>query len=285
MSSFLAPHRLTRLPLLIAITAAIVGASLSIHVVMLQVLGIPYPDTSKLGIWLRLYPLVQAVGLVGLASVTAPAMRRFPLLVRWLLLTLLFTAMNGGVRNALMAGVVTDGYVAPLAGLIQGLAGNLVLAALALVVVALVRNVALRIVAGAAIGWAVLTQVSPILGAALAPLTGWMAAQARPEVHLPPYGPDVLVPSYVLFAETVIACLIARFAATFRDAAWDPRGLIRYVLLVLSVRGTIVMMGVWSPMIGPNPAAGMLSMSQFFLQDLALAVLVQLAFTRLSARH
>ena len=150
MSSFLAPHRLTRLPLLIAITAAIVGASLSIHVVMLQVLGIPYPDTSKLGIWLRLYPLVQAVGLVGLASVTAPAMRRFPFLVRWLLLTLLFTAMNGGVRNALMAGVVTEGYVAPLAGLIQGLAGNLVLAALALVVVALVRNVALRIVAGAA---------------------------------------------------------------------------------------------------------------------------------------
>jgi hypothetical protein len=38
-------------------------------------------------------------------------------------------------------------------------------------------------------------------------------------------------------------------------------------------------------MIGPNPAAGMLSMSQFFLQDLALVVLVQLAFTRLSARH
>jgi len=93
------------------------------------------------------------------------------------------------------------------------------------------------------------------------------------------------VPSYLLFAETVIACVLARYVITLRPAAWDPHGLFRYVGLVLLVRGVWVMMFVWGPIIG------MLSVSQFFFQDLVMVLLIQLAWRRLGghsasdARH
>jgi hypothetical protein len=89
-----------------------------------------------------------------------------------------------------------------------------------------------------------------------------------------PYGANVLVPSYLLFAETVMACLVARFVITLRDVAWDRTGLIRYVAIVLLVRGTSAIMFGWGPIIG------WLSVSQFFLQDLVMAVLVHIAWSR-----
>jgi hypothetical protein len=55
--------------------------------------------------------------------------------------------------------------------------------------------------------------------------------------------------------------------------------------LVLLVRGVWVMMFVWGPIIG------MLSVSQFFFQDLVMVLLIQLAWRRLGghsasdARH
>ena len=51
------------------VIAATVIVSLSIHVVMLQVLWVPYPDASGVGRWGLLYPLAQSLGLVALAGV------------------------------------------------------------------------------------------------------------------------------------------------------------------------------------------------------------------------
>ncbi len=103
----------------------------------------------------------------------------------------------------------------------------------------------------------------------------WSAKHAHAEIYTVPYGPNILVPSYFLFAETVIACFVARCIIRLRHASWDSTGVIRYVGLVLLVRGTWVMMFAWGPIIG------MVSVSQFFLQDLVMAGLVHLTWQRL----
>ncbi|SFO19800.1 hypothetical protein [Sphingomonas sp. OK281] len=121
--------------------------------------------------------------------------------------------------------------------------------------------------------------LNPLLASLLAPITAWSDQHTRPDVYLVPYRANILVPSYLLFAETVIACLVARFLVTFRIVSWDRTGLIRYVALILFVRGTIAITFGWGPIIG------MLSVSQFFFQDLAMAVLIHLAWMRFGGRR
>lgn len=271
-----AQHRAAR-PQLLALAVAvamIVVVSLSIHVVMLQVLWVPYPYPKGLGRLGMLYPLAQSAGLVALAATALPWLDRFPGAVRGLVVGMLFAAMNGIIRNALMGGFVTTDFGGGLAGFVQEAILDLILGTLAVALVSSLRSIVARVIAVFALTAISLLVLNPMLASLLGPIITWSAQHTRPDVYLVPYGPNVLVPSYLLFAETVVACLVARFVITLREAAWDRTGLIRYVGLILLVRGTSAMMFGWGPIIG------MLSVSQFFLQDLTMAVLVHVAWVR-----
>lgn len=264
-------------PQLLALAVAvamIVVVSLSIHVVMLQVLWVPYPYPKGLGRLGMLYPLAQSAGLVALAATALPWLDRFPGAVRGLVVGMLFAAMNGIIRNALMGGFVTTDFGGGLAGFVQEAILDLILGTLAVALVSSMRSIVARVIAAFALTAISLLVLNPMLVSLLGPIITWSAQHTRPDVYLVPYGPNVLVPSYLLFAETVVACLVARFVITLREAAWDRTGLIRYVGLILLVRGTSAMMFGWGPIIG------MLSVSQFFLQDLTMAVLVHVAWVR-----
>lgn len=271
-----AQHRAARLQLLaLAVAVAmIVVVSLSIHVVMLQVLWVPYPYPKGLGRLGMLYPLAQSAGLVALAATALPWLDRFPGAVRGLVVGMLFAAMNGIIRNALMGGFVTTDFGGGLAGFVQEAILDLILGTLAVALVSSLRSIVARVIAAFALTAISFLVLNPMLASLLGPIITWSAKHTRPDVYLVPYGPNVLVPSYLLFAETVVACLVARFVITLREAAWDRTGLIRYVGLILLVRGTSAMMFGWGPIIG------MLSVSQFFLQDLTMAVLVHVAWVR-----
>lgn len=267
------------LPALACAVAVITIVSLSIHVVMLQVLWVPYPYPKGIGRLGLLYPLAQSIGLVALAASALPWLSRFPVVARGAIVGLLFATMNGIVRAALMGGFTTNDFGGGLAGLLQGTLLDLILGIVAVGAVSILRNTALRIVVAVVLTAASLFVLNPLLASLLAPIIAWSDQHTRPDVYLVPYQANVLVPSYLLFAETVIACLIARFVVTFRNAAWDRTGLIRYVALVLFVRGTIAITFGWGPIIG------MLSVSQFFFQDLAMAVLIHLAWMRFGGRR
>lgn len=267
------------LPALAGAVAAITVVSLSIHVVMLQVLWVPYPYPNGIGRLGLLYPLAQSIGLVALAASASAWLGRFPVVVRGAIIGLLFATMNGIVRNALMAGFTTTDFGGGVAGFVQGALLDLILGIFAVGAVSIVRNTALRIVVAVALTAASIFVLNPLLASLLAPITAWSDQHTRPDVYLVPYRANILVPSYLLFAETVIACLVARFVVTFRIAPWDRTGLIRYVALILFVRGTIAITFGWGPIIG------MLSVSQFFFQDLAMAVLIHLAWMRFGGRR
>jgi len=257
--------------------AAIVVVSLSIHVIMLQVLWVPYPDASGVGRLGLLYPLAQSLGLVALAACALPWLQRFHPVVRGLILAALFSAMNGIVRNALMAGFATTEFRGSIGGFVHQALANVILAFIAIAVVSFLRNNGIRIAAAVLMTALGTFYLNPVLGSLLAPLMAWSGQHTHADVYKVPYGANVLVPSYLLFAETVIACLAARCIIHLRDVSWDSTGIIRYVGLVLLVRGTWVMMFAWGPIIG------MMSVSQFFLQDLVMASLIHLACQHLIA--
>lgn len=275
------PHRAAHPPFsaLAGAVALIVVVSLSIHVVMLQVLWVPYPYPKGLGRLGMLYPLSQSIGLIALAATALPWLRRFPVAIRGPIVGMLFATMNGIVRNALMGGFTTNDFGGGVAGFVHDGLLDLILGTLAVAAVSHLRNIALRLLAALALTAASVFVLNPVLATQLAPIIAWSAQHTRPDVYLVPYGPNVLVPSYLLFGETVVACLLARFVITLRDVAWDRSGLIRYIGLVLLVRGTGVMMFGWGPIIG------MLSVSQFFFQDLAMALLIHLVWIRFRRYH
>ena len=254
--------------------AVIVVVSLSIHVVMLQVLWVPFPEPKGLGRLGLLYPIAQSLGLVALAAAALPWLSRFHGLARGLIVGMLFATMNGIFRTGLMAGLTTTDFGGGVAGFVQEALHDLILGTLAVMAVSFLRGTAFRFMAAVALAAASLIVLRPMLASLLAPIIAWSARHMHPDVYLVPYGPNILVPSYLLFAETVIACLVARFVITLRAVAWDRTGLIRYVGLILLVRGTGAMMFGWGPIIG------MLSVSQFFFQDLVMALLIHAAWRR-----
>ncbi len=264
------PH----IPALAGAVAIVTIVSLSIHVVMLQVFWVPYPYPTGVGRLGLLYPLAQSIGLVALAATALPWLRRFPVAIRGPVIGVLFATMNGIVRTSLMGGFTTNDFGGGLAGFVEAALLDMVLGTLAVAAVSTFRGTLVRAIAAVALTAVSIIVLNPVLAALLAPLIAWSEGHTRPDVYLVPYGANVLVPSYLLFAETVMACLVARCVITLRDVAWDRTGLIRYVAIVLLVRGTSAIMFGWGPIIG------WLSVSQFFLQDLVMAVLVHIAWSR-----
>jgi len=264
---------------LLGAIAVIVVVSLSIHVVMLQVLWVPYPYPKGLGRLGLLYPLAKSIGLIALTAAALPWLSRFHIVARGPIIGLLFATMNGIVRNAIMPGFVTSDFAGAVAGFVQEALLDLILGALAVVAVTIIRNSALRIVTALVLTALSIFTLNSALASLLTPLIAWSETHTHADVYLVPYGTKVLVPSYLLFTETVIACLVARFVVTFRDAMWDQTGLIRYVALVLFVRGTFAMMFGWGPVIG------ILSVSHFFFQDLVMALLIHVTWARFTRQH
>lgn len=265
--------------------AGIVVLSLSIHVGMLQGLGVPYPDASEIGRWRTAVPWAQAFGLVALAAVMVPALGHRPFLLRWLAVAALFATLTGLFRTTLMGMIVTTGAAAPLAGLVFPATLFLVLAGIAVAGVSHLRGLTGRIALALAIGALWLHVLLRGLGTLLGPLMAWAARHARPELYTVPYGANVLIPSYVSFAETVLACAVLRWFGRFPARRWDPDGLVRFGAIVLLARGTLAMTLVWGPMIGPTLGAGLLSVSQFFLQDVIMVLLVHALYKAERARQ
>ena len=97
-------------------------------------------------------------------------------------------------------------------------------------------------------------------------------------IYHPPYGWQVDLPSYLTFFEPVIASF-AIAAATFgKTAPKLNRRLATFVLLILSMKHSIVQTLLYS-LYEPAPlAAAILSESQFALEALALALLTALSW-------
>lgn len=255
---------------LLAIGAPIcVILSLSVHVVMLQVLHIPYPAmTTNPGRIAMLYPFSQMLGAVLLTGMLTANRPRWTGARVWIVVGTIFSALNGIVRGALMEGVTTTGYIAPAASLAEQLAINFALAGAVVALTRQMRRPALQAIAAVALTALLIFALQPLIHAIFAPLLDWAFAYARPEVYRMPYGPNVLVPSYVSFLETVGACLAVAFLTGRHEQ--PLRGLARHAEIILLVRGSLLAMFVFGPLSGSTAAAGLLSMSQFFVQDVVL---------------
>ncbi|MFS0772736.1 hypothetical protein [Sphingomonas sp. 1P08PE] len=261
---------------LVPAAMVITFVSLSVHVVMLQVLHIAYPDMSGVGRLGLVLVALRVFSLLVVYRLAYPVLGPLPVIGRVAAVALLDTAVAGNVRAAVMDAVVTNGSTFPAVKLVSELSQSLVLAILIEVSRRLIRRPIGLLAATLVITGVTTFLVAPAARAAIAPF----ANLRRPEIYTEPYGVYVLSWSYATFLETTVAVLTIAALVGRRLSPVPVIGVLQFATLVLLLRGTLVMQLLFPWSMRPGVSEAMLSTAQFFLQDLVLAVLAWLAWWR-----
>ena len=272
-------HRLTgdmivnRTSLLVGMFITLVVA-LSVHVYMLQVLRIPFPEFAGVSVWASLLNTSFSVlAVIIVCGLTQPYLAQLPTFARYLLIFLLYAMLRETLRGALMNGVVTKGWGYDFVAGIPGLAYAFVLTSLVLLLTPRLRGIWLRFPAAVAIAGLMIFAVRPLIGKVFAPALEAARRFDHPEVYTFPYGWHVLVPAYLTYAEPVVACMLLA-TLTWRGLSAKPAvRFFKFTSLVLLLRGMLIPTFVYSFYSKAKLPAAMLSQSQFLLETLTLALM------------
>ena len=253
--------------------------SLSVHVFMLQVLRIPFPDFDRVALWARLANTALAVfALIVACSAAQPRLGRFSKGAQCIIVFILYAMLKESLRGILMNGVVTRGWGFDLVAGLPSLAYAFALCTLTVSLAPALRSLSAR-VSGAAVLTGIATfAIRPALGILFAPALKAAAHLDHPEVYAFPYGWQVLIPAYITYAEPVIACMCLAYLI------WDslsPKAgmrILQFCFLILSIRGMLLPTLIYSFYGKAKLPVEMLSESQFLFETVALAVLTAITW-------
>lgn len=263
-----------RWPLLLtgALLTGILG--LSVHVVMLQLLHIPYPagfPHTGIGAWLNTAPSVFAA--ILLYTLASDTFLRYSPIPRVLALFLLLTMLQEQFfRAPIMNSVVTTAWTFSFLSNIPTLLVWLLLSILIVALAPLLKNLWLKLVAAVALYALVFLVCRPAIAAAFNPILQHVSYLAHDEVYGLPYGLHVLLPAYLTYAEPVAACIVIAALLWKPLDRRLPMRLLQFTLLILAIRHVL-----FAPLIFPFfsrlpvPTA-FLSIGQFSFEAIALAV-------------
>lgn len=248
--------------------------SLSIHVFMLQVLRIPFPDFAGISVWASLLNTALAVFAVSIVCSAAQVrIGRFSKGTQCILVFLLYAMLKESFRGIVMNGVVTTGWTFDLVAGLPGLAYTFVLSSLIVFLVPIFRNIRARAGGSVALAGIAIFALRPAINSICAPMLKAVAHLDHPEVYAFPYGWQVLLPAYLTYAEPVIACMFVAFLVWDRLSEKPGMRILQFSLLILSIRGMLLPTFLYSFYSKAKLAMAMLSQSQFLFETLALAIL------------
>jgi hypothetical protein len=271
-----------RLTLCIVLTTVL---SLSVHVLMLDVLGIPHPSVENVPQFIVL--INQALSITATIlfyRLATPTFERFPMIGRCLLLTAIYAMLNEALlRSFIMDVVVSHDWIYCF---VENLARPLEYLAVCSLIVAFAPRLkgAWAITAGGILIAALsMFAINPPIDRGFRALIDSLEYLDTGNIYNPPYGWQVNVPSYLTFLEPVIASYVIAALVLKRLSLTSTHQILLFVLLIMSMKRSIVPTLVYSfYQSRPMPAA-ILSESQFFLEILVMAFLTSLGW-RLSRR-
>ena len=267
-----------RTRLVVGMLVALV-VSLSVHVVMLQVLRIPFPEFRGVSPWAPFLNTTLAVLSVGIVyDLARPRLSRFSTVMNYGIVFVLYVMLKETFRGILMNGVVTGDWRFDILAGLPSLVSGLVLTGLVVRMFPAVRTVGMKVAVAAVIAGTMMFAVKPLLSLAFASLLKAAAPLDHADLYAFPYGWQVLIPAYLTYAEPVIACTLM---ASLIWQALSPNTAIRFlqfVLLVLTIRGMLLPTFLYSFYSRVPFAPAMLSQSQFLFETIALSALIGLAW-------
>ena len=253
--------------------------SLGVHVVMLQILHVPFPEYAGVSAWASsLNTALAALAVLYLIALARPTLGTLTKVTQCLIVFALYAGLREMMRGIIMDGVVTTAWTFNLVAGMPGLAYALVLTSLAVLLSPLLRWPVLKVLGAVGIAAVMIFAVRPGLKFAFAPAMRTVAHFNHDEVYREPYGWKVLIPAYITYLEPIVACLLLA-ALTWPNLSPKPATRIFLLsLLILLARSMLLPTLVYSFYSKAPPLEAMLSQSQFLLETLALAVLTGLVW-------
>lgn len=257
--------------------------ALSVHVVMLQVLHVPYPGAP---LRTKLPEVLNGALMIWAAIWVYDGLRaRRPGRGAWFCLGTLFVllvGLNETLRAAFMSGYCsTQAPVRWLIGLLASLRPLAAYAVTAGFAAGLSRfgSTQARLCGGAVAALASAYLIAPALGVADAVMrthvAQWMPAGGWCVL---PYGPDILIPAYLTFIEPVLLCFACAALVWNRLPGGTLRRTAGFVLLILALKRHLLASFLYA-IYAPGPAmTALASAGQFSLEAAALGCLTAVSW-------
>jgi hypothetical protein len=274
--------RWARLTVGFSLTAVL---ALSVHVVMLQVLHVPYPSepfTSRLPVVLN--NVLAAWAAIWLYSCLQAQLPDRAPVFRIGVLFLLLCGLNETVRMWFMNVYCINPSPKSWAfQLLTGLPAVLVPLTTAILAAAAShylrkpwqRNIGATLMA-LLLTFAVMPMRSMVAGAIAGQITAWAPTGAWCEM---PYGVDVVIPAYLTFAEPTLAALFCvAFAWRLLNGGKLRRSLVVFTLLILALRSQLLSAFFYAIDSKMPAMTALASMGQFSLEAAALGFLMALTW-------
>ena len=260
--------------------------ALSVHVFMSDVLHVPYPHN---------YPRTGWPAYCSNVLLTFTAMYCYQLtknqfahshaLLKCLGIFILLATLNENlIRLPLMTGIITSAWLFSFIQNLPRLLPHLFLACAIVLTASKLFRTWQQILMALLIG-GLLPFLESIISEQIAPLLN--SLQPRPEdIIYEPYGLDVTLPSYLSFYEPALACFMLASLVWQKLSAESIKRFGQFVLLILLLRGLLL-----APFIyilyadNISPITAILSVGQFFLQYLVLALLTATFWQRWDKRN
>jgi hypothetical protein len=270
--------------------SVILIVSLSVHVFMLQVLRIPFPDFAGISAWAPLLNTALAVfALIVVCSEAQPKIARLSKTTQYIVVFLLYAMLKESFRGIFMNGIVTTGWGFDIVAGLPSLAYTFVLSSLIVFLTPVLRSFWARVSGAAVLAGIAIFALRPLLGIIFASALKAAAHFDHPEVYSFPYGWQVLIPAYITYAEPVIACMFVAFLIWERLSEKTITRVLQFSLIILSIRGMLLPTFIYSFYSKAKLPEAMLSESQFLFETLALAILTvvvwQFSLTRQPSSH
>ena len=259
------------------------GTALSIHVVMLNYLGVPYPyGYPRTGWPLFVNFLLQSLALLTVRELSADHFASLSFFKQTLFLFVLSAGLHESLRGFLMSGWVTTAWVFSF---VSSLPSFLTAFYLGFPVAIFGRQrlkVSGRILSAVAIA-IVLTWLVPFTRAVFTHVEDRISSLSHDSLWTPPYNWHVQVAAYPTYLEPTASCFFLAFLVWNRLPLPEPRRLASFVALAMAVDGSLIAPFIYPLFSKLTPLRAVMSESQFTLEHLALALMTGM-FWRSSSR-
>jgi hypothetical protein len=270
----------TRVPVLAIGMAIALFFPATIHVYMISVLRVPYPDSSHDPSWLR--------GLIGTCSILAlgyffqlarPKLSHLSVAQQCLFVSAIFLMLRQEILGIVMGGVFSTAYAYNFLAGIPRLIYVFIVGTSVVLVLRNARGAVRKITDVVAAACLLSFAVYPLIKWISSPFLASVSYLNHEDVYGLPLGPHILIPAYSLTIEAVVGCTVLTALVWRRLSSPLPMRLLQLTLIIMFIKGE-ALKGTLEPFFLPfsSLSVSFLSASQFFMEWIALSVVTGLTW-------
>ena len=249
--------------------------SLSIHIVMLQVIGVGFPDHGPVPTIPKLLNTwFSVLALFTFYYLAKERLSKKSVAIQILIVFAVYSMIKESlIRANVMEGVVTTGWLFPFIKSAPGLLNYLILALIVVVTNRFLHKKWQLMIASIFATAFIKSVLEPLMGSVFSPIITSYSYLGHEAIYQMPYGWQVMIPAYLTFAEPVFAAFLILYFVWEKIAIKNFHRIILTGILISLMKGTLLPLFIYTPFMKSNLTSAIASEGQFTLEFLALGML------------